>query len=97
MKRFEPGNPDSTSLLRIARMARGVTQQELAEKSDLTRVAISHIESGKTQPFRRSKRWLAEALDYEVSDIFPPEGKKSTSKELRQLLAKDLRRRKVQR
>jgi len=64
----------------------------------MTYVAITHIESGRTtEPHQATKRVLAMTLGYEVSDIFPTKGKQSTSRELRQILARDAKRRKAKR
>ena len=50
-------------LLRRHRMAAGLTQEELAERSGLSVRAISNIERGRTAgPYSRSVRMLAEAL-----------------------------------
>ena len=50
-------------LLRRHRMAAGLTQEELAERSGLSVRAISNIERGRTAgPYSRSVRMLADAL-----------------------------------
>jgi tetratricopeptide (TPR) repeat protein/transcriptional regulator with XRE-family HTH domain len=62
------GSPDSVRgelgmLLRRHRMAAGLTQEELAERSGLSVRAISNIERGRTAgPYSRSVRMLAQAL-----------------------------------
>ena len=60
----------------------------------MTQVAISHIESGRTEPKWSTRELLADVLGYELTDVFPPSGKKSTSPELRKLLTEDLKKRK---
>jgi transcriptional regulator with XRE-family HTH domain/tetratricopeptide (TPR) repeat protein len=52
------------SLLRGYRLAAGLTQEELADKSGLSARAISDLERGRTaRPFMRSVRMLANAMD----------------------------------
>ncbi len=59
------GNADAGSelgMLRGHRLAAGLTQEELAERSGLSVRAISNIERGRTTgPYSRSVRMLAEA------------------------------------
>jgi tetratricopeptide (TPR) repeat protein/transcriptional regulator with XRE-family HTH domain len=49
-------------LLRRYRLARGLTQEELADASGLTRRTVANIERGRTRPYPRSVRALADAL-----------------------------------
>jgi tetratricopeptide (TPR) repeat protein/transcriptional regulator with XRE-family HTH domain len=49
-------------LLRRYRLARGLTQEELAGASGLTPRTVANIECGRTRPYRRSARALADAL-----------------------------------
>jgi transcriptional regulator with XRE-family HTH domain len=65
-----------------------MTQRELAAKSGVSQVAISHIETKtdpEKNPRRSTQRVLAWALDYTVDDVFPPKGKRSPSAELRRI------------
>lgn len=63
-------SPDGTpvgrefgELLRRHRMERGLSQEELAERSGLTARTIANLEHGRTaRPYRRSVRSLADAL-----------------------------------
>jgi tetratricopeptide (TPR) repeat protein/DNA-binding XRE family transcriptional regulator len=62
-----PGRPDTLNtlgaLLRRHRVAAGLSQEELAQRSGLSVRAISNIERGLTaSPYSRSVRMLAEAL-----------------------------------
>jgi transcriptional regulator with XRE-family HTH domain len=50
-------------LLRQYRQARGLTQEELASASGLTPRTVANIEGGRTRPYRRSARALADALE----------------------------------
>jgi tetratricopeptide (TPR) repeat protein/transcriptional regulator with XRE-family HTH domain len=49
-------------LLRRYRLARGLTQEELAVASGLSPRTVANIERGRTRPYRRSARALADAL-----------------------------------
>ncbi len=48
-----------------------MSQRELAEQAGITQVALTHIETGRTQPREATKRCLAWALGYEVKRLFP--------------------------
>jgi len=52
----------------------------------MTQVGISHIESGRVKkPHALSQRALADALAYKPHELFPPDGGRSLSTELRAL------------
>ncbi len=55
------------SPLRILRDHRGYTQNELAERADLSRTYLTEIERGRKDGSIRALRALAEALDVNVS------------------------------
>jgi tetratricopeptide (TPR) repeat protein len=56
-------------LLRAYRLAAGLSQEELAERSGLSARAIADMERGRTaRPYRRSVRALADALDLAEPD-----------------------------
>jgi transcriptional regulator with XRE-family HTH domain len=60
-----PAGPDHCfgSLLRLQRMAAGLTQEELAERSGLSVRAISDMERSRTgRPYHRSVVLLCDAL-----------------------------------
>lgn len=52
-----------------ARIARGLTQQQLADASDVSTTTISDIEHGKAAPTMRTLRKLASALGCELTDL----------------------------
>ena len=57
--------------LKEAREKRGFTQEELAEKSGVSRVTISLIESGKTDCIKtKTLTKLADALGEKVTALF---------------------------
>ena len=56
--------------LRIARQARGLTQQQLAGMAGVTRQAVSAFESGVSDPSLRVALALAGALGMTVEDVF---------------------------
>jgi putative molybdopterin biosynthesis protein len=58
--------------LRLARQARGLTQQQLADTAGISRQALSMIESGWSDPSLRNAMALARALDVEVEELFGP-------------------------
>jgi transcriptional regulator with XRE-family HTH domain len=66
---------------RIARLRaeRGLTQQELAERLAISRVAVSHLESGISTPSERTVTLLAGLFKLEplalVADTFYPEAR----------------------
>ncbi len=92
-RRYETNHDrDTLSYVRLARIARGMSQRDLEEASQITHVGISHIESGRSKnPHIGTKRLLAEALEYDVEDLFPKAGP-SPSKELRALARKETKR-----
>lgn len=55
--------------LRNLREARGMTQDDLAEKAELNRVTIAKYETGKIEPKSQSLRKLAAALDVSTDYI----------------------------
>ena len=51
------------------RAARGWTQQNLAERTAMSRVAVSHLEAGLSQPSERSVALLAGVFQLEAHDL----------------------------
>ena len=60
--------------LRLARQARGLSQQQLARMAAVTRQAVSAVESGHSDPSLRVALALASALGMTVEDLFGPGG-----------------------
>ncbi|HTX27044.1 MAG TPA: substrate-binding domain-containing protein [Streptosporangiaceae bacterium] len=58
--------------LRLARQARGLSQQQLAGMAAVTRQAVSAVESGHSDPSLRVALALARALGMTVDDLFGP-------------------------
>ena len=56
--------------LRECREKRGLTQEELAEKSQVSRVTISQLEQGRENTTAKTLLKLAQALDTTIDDIF---------------------------
>ena len=52
------------------RKSRGLTQQELAEKLDISLVSIGYIETGKRWPRLVTLHRIAGALNVKVSEFF---------------------------
>jgi putative molybdopterin biosynthesis protein len=58
--------------LRLARQARGFSQQQLAGMAGVSRQAVSAVESGLSDPSLRVALALARALDVTVEEMFGP-------------------------
>ena len=58
--------------LRLARQARGLSQQQLAGMAAVTRQAVSAVESGHSDPSLRVALALARALGMTVDELFGP-------------------------
>ena len=58
--------------LRLARQARGLSQQQLAGVAGVTRQAVSAVESGHSDPSLRVALALAGALGMTVEELFGP-------------------------
>jgi putative molybdopterin biosynthesis protein len=58
--------------LRLARQARGYSQQQLAGMADVSRQAVSAVESGHSDPSLRVALALAQALGMTVEELFGP-------------------------
>jgi len=62
----------SGTRLRLARQARGLSQQQLAGMAAVTRQAVSAVESGHSDPSLRVALALAHALGMTVEELFGP-------------------------
>jgi putative molybdopterin biosynthesis protein len=60
------------TVLRMARQARGFSQQQLAGMADVSRQAVSAVESGLSDPSLRVALALARALGMTVEEVFGP-------------------------
>jgi putative molybdopterin biosynthesis protein len=58
--------------LRLARQARGFSQQQLASMADVSRQAVSAVESGLSDPSLRVALALSRALGMTVEELFGP-------------------------
>ena len=58
--------------LRLARQARGLSQQQLAGMAGVTRQAVSAVESGHSDPSLRVALALSDALGMTVEELFGP-------------------------
>lgn len=59
------------SRLRELRDEKGVTQEQLAKRVDLSRTSITNIEKGRQRVMLHQLVELAEALESDVSDLMP--------------------------
>ena len=66
-----PAEPSGTRL-RLARQARGFSQQQLAGMAGVSRQAVSAVESGASDPSLRVALALARALGLTVEEMFGP-------------------------
>jgi putative molybdopterin biosynthesis protein len=67
------GSPDSNGTgLRLARQARGYSQQQLAGMAGIARQTVSVVESGISDPSLRVALALSRALGMTVEDLFGP-------------------------
>ena len=71
--------------LKEIRKARGLTQEALAEKVDLSPQYLSRLEAGHQSPSLETVARLAEALDMELWELFDL-GHQGTVKEVRERL-----------
>lgn len=55
--------------LRSQRRRRGLSQEDLAERSNISRVFISNMECGKQVPSLSTLKKLSEALAVDVSEL----------------------------
>src|SRR5215469_7909655 len=65
----EISQPDGTRL-RLARQARGLSQQQLAGVAGVSRQAVSAVEAGHSDPSLRVAFALAQALGMTVEELF---------------------------
>jgi len=77
------------STIKVARMAKRMTQEELAEKIEITAKHMSQIESGRSAPSLKALYLLAKTLNFSVDDVFFPES--SNGAELRRKVERRLR------
>src|SRR4029077_18768585 len=61
---------DNNNAIRLARMGKGISQAELARATEVSRQALSAIESGRYQPSVQIAIRLARALDQSVESLF---------------------------
>jgi putative molybdopterin biosynthesis protein len=68
----DQGAGGSGMVLRLARQARGYSQQQLAGMAGVSRQAVSAVESGLSDPSLRVALALARALGMTVEEVFGP-------------------------
>ena len=66
------GRQTAGTRLRLARQARGFSQQQLAGMAGISRQAVSAVESGHTDPSLRVALALGRALGLSVEELFGP-------------------------
>jgi molybdate-binding protein/transcriptional regulator with XRE-family HTH domain len=70
----DQGTGGNGAVLRLARQARGFSQQQLAGMAGVSRQAVSAVESGLSDPSLRVALALARALGMTVEELFGPGG-----------------------
>src|SRR5271169_6708817 len=68
----QPGGTRAGSRLRLARQARGYSQQQLARMAAVSRQAVSAVESGLSDPSLRVALALCRALGLTAEELFGP-------------------------
>jgi putative molybdopterin biosynthesis protein len=68
----QPGGTRAGARLRVARQARGFSQQQLAGMAGVSRQAVSAVESGLSDPSLRVAVALSRALGLTVEELFGP-------------------------
>jgi DNA-binding XRE family transcriptional regulator len=61
----------ATSPLRLFRVAAGLTQAELAERSGIARITVGALERGENSPHLATARRLAGVLGCSAEQLFP--------------------------
>lgn len=56
--------------LKIARIKKGLSQEELSKMIDISRTTYRNIESGKTEPKRNVMEKLSKVLNTPIMDLF---------------------------
>ena len=56
--------------LRTARVSKGLTQLELAERVGMKEIEISRIETGRAQPSKETKERIAAILQKNIFELF---------------------------
>ncbi len=64
-------NPIAINLKRL-RGSRGLTQDDLAKKASLSRIAYSNVENGKANPRVNNLQQIADALDVGIQELVTP-------------------------
>src|ERR1700690_2456314 len=64
-------NPIAVNLRRL-RSSRGMTQEDLAKKAKLSRIAYSNVENGKANPRVNNLQQIADALDVGIQELVAP-------------------------
>jgi putative molybdopterin biosynthesis protein len=68
----QSGTGQSGARLRLARQARGFSQQQLAQMARVSRQAVSAVETGQSDPSLRVALTLSRALGMTVEELFGP-------------------------
>ncbi|MDQ0340233.1 transcriptional regulator with XRE-family HTH domain [Caldalkalibacillus uzonensis] len=82
---------DFPQRLRTLRKAKGLTQEELGRKVNVTKVSISGYESGNRSPDMDTLKMLADALDVSIDYLLGRDQAQTKTNDLPELTEKDER------
>lgn len=66
--RYEPER--TPSVLKVVRVAKGLSQRELAERSHVSTETVCRLERGRHQPTRKTANAIASVLAWNVDELF---------------------------
>lgn len=69
----QEGDVAKLTRLRFVRERKALSQQDLADRAGLSRVAVARIEAGNAEPYPSTVRKLASALEVEPHELMDPE------------------------
>lgn len=70
-KEYEPKRRQTLPLT-VYRVARGWSQQEIADRSGLTKRTVNRVERGRGVPTLKTAAALSAVLDVPIEALFPP-------------------------
>jgi transcriptional regulator with XRE-family HTH domain len=70
-------NPARCTPLRRVREARGLRLEDLASASSVSVRTVSNAELGRHEPHPASKKLIAQALEMDPRDLWPPDGREA--------------------
>jgi len=62
--------PSASSIMKERRLARGLTQEQVAKLAGVDRTTITKIENGTTRPSVKTAQKIAQVLDFDWTIFF---------------------------